>query len=117
MQKLLLSLAVATLFGCSNTPEGHYIDGIYIPTHITQCVDFCEPRGKVFSMTYPGESTEVTECKCGDGTIQQIPYEPHISPTQVQTQKSERSALSGAWVVFKYAFWGQGSREDLPWWE
>ena len=34
----------------------------------------------------------------------------------VQPQAKRKDGLRGAWVVFKYAFWGQGSREDLPWW-
>lgn len=34
-----------------------------------------------------------------------------------QLQARGGSGFQGAWVVFKYVFWGQGGYEELPWWE
>jgi hypothetical protein len=35
----------------------------------------------------------------------------------VQPPARGNTGLKGAWVVFKYVFWGQGRYEELPWWE
>jgi hypothetical protein len=35
----------------------------------------------------------------------------------IGTPVEDESPARDAWVVFKYVFWGHGSREDLPWWE
>jgi len=74
MRKLVLSIVVALFFGCSSSPqyEGYYEQGLYIPTHVIACVDFCEDRGKVFTLTHPGESKDLCECKCNDGSIRQV---------------------------------------------
>ncbi len=72
MQKLVLSIAVAMFFGCSSGPQGYYERGLYIPTQVTACVDFCEDRGKVFTLTNPGEREDLCECKCGDGSTRQV---------------------------------------------
>ena len=71
MQKLVLVIAVATFFGCSSVPQGYYEHG-YIPTHVTACVNFCKNRGKVFTLTHPGEREDLCECKCGDGSTSQV---------------------------------------------
>ena len=70
--RLVLSIAMVMFFGCSSGPQGYVEQGIYIPTHVIACVDFCEERGKVSTLTHPGEREDLCECKCGDGSTSQV---------------------------------------------
>jgi len=75
MQKLILGIAAVAFFGCSSPPsgpQGYYERGIYIPTHVIECVDFCRERDKVSTLTHPGAREDLCECKCRDGSIKQI---------------------------------------------
>ena len=72
-KKLVLGIAVALFFGCATIgPQGHYEQGLYIPTHLTECVDFCKDHDKVFTLSHPGESEDLCECTCRDGSTRQI---------------------------------------------
>ena len=70
--RLVLSIAMAMFFGCASGPQAYYEQGIYVPTHVIVCVDFCEDRGKVFALTHSGKREDLCECKCGDGSTSQV---------------------------------------------
>ena len=66
MSKLLLAtifLVCGSAAAYGNGEQGYYEDGLYIPTHVTACVEFCRPH-KVRTLTTPGDPLAPIECLC-----------------------------------------------------
>jgi hypothetical protein len=84
VQKLVLGAAVALFFGCATNgpqdttsgPQGYCEKGLYIGTHIVECVAFCENHGEVSIITSTGAPGAIRICKCGDGTVNLISPDP-----------------------------------------
>ncbi len=80
MSKLLLatifivcSAAAAYAYG----EQGYYKDGLYIPTHVTACVEFCHGRKGVRTLTTTGDPLALIECLCWDSRLLYIPPDPY----------------------------------------
>lgn len=73
MNNILLSI----IFWLATGPKGKVIDGIYVSTHITECVDFCEDRGKVDRMYFRWSHRSEIQCICGDGTSTYLKTDPY----------------------------------------
>ena len=93
MQKLILGIAVA-LFVCvgnANSHEGYCERGLYIPTHIIECVAFCADHGKVSTISSFGVLGDIHRCECTDGNIKRILSDPQ----RLQCPKIQSSEYHG----------------------
>ncbi len=75
MQKLVLGIAVAMFFGSASSadsPQGYCEKGLYIGTHIIECVAFCADHGTVYTLESTGAPGYLRICKCVDGIVKEI---------------------------------------------
>ena len=73
MQKLVLGAVVTLFFGCTTSgPQGYCEKGLYIGTHIIECVAFCANHGAVSTISSSGAPGYLRKCKCVDGSVKQI---------------------------------------------
>ncbi len=77
MQKLVLGIAMAMFFGCSTIgPQGYCEKGLYISTHIIECVAFCADHSTVSTISNSGAPESIRICRCRDGTVELISPDP-----------------------------------------
>ena len=89
--KLVLGIA-ASLFvfvGVASSHEGYCDRGLYIPTHVIECVSFCADHGKVVTLRSPSISSTVRECYCADGSMEVFTVDPKWDPQSLECQKPD----------------------------
>ncbi len=91
-RRLILGVAVTLFFGCATSgpqdrtigPQGYCERGLYIPTHVVECVVFCSDHGKVSTISSSGEPEGIRICRCIDGSVTLISPDPQAHARRLQ---------------------------------